>query len=148
MTITKYRHIILWLQLSHLMSVFLDALVIADVYGSLFVLFHLAIVLYVLLTTSDYLIGIFKLFLRSDKVNLSFVSCLSFLSWCPLTFFLKNIHLYHFDNLDEVEKIWKNYKKKSKRPKTLESFFMFLFFYFHIDVEWQYLVPKIFPKCV
>jgi hypothetical protein len=30
--------------------VFMDALVIADVYGSLFVLFHLVIVLYVLLT--------------------------------------------------------------------------------------------------
>jgi hypothetical protein len=55
-------------------------LVIADVYGSLFVLFHLAIVSYVLLRTSDYLIGIFKLFWRSDKVKLSFASCLSFVS--------------------------------------------------------------------
>ena len=49
------------------MLVFMDALVIVDVYGSLFVLFHLVIVSYVLLTTSDFLIGIFKLFLRSDK---------------------------------------------------------------------------------
>ena len=64
------------------MLVFMDALVIADVYRSLFVLFHLVIVLYVLLTTSDYLIGIFKLFLRSDKVNLSFASSLSFVSLC------------------------------------------------------------------
>jgi hypothetical protein len=43
---------------------------------------NLAIVSYVLLRTSDYLIGIFKLFLRSDKVNLSFASSLSFVSLC------------------------------------------------------------------
>ena len=69
------------------MLVFMDALVIADVYGSLFVLFHLVIVSYVLLTTSDYLIGIFKLFLRSEKVNLSFAPCLSFVRQWPLTTF-------------------------------------------------------------
>ena len=62
------------------MLVFLETLVIADVYGSLFVLFHLAIVSYVLLTTSDYLIGIFKPFLRCDQVNVSFASCLCFVS--------------------------------------------------------------------
>ena len=84
---------------------FMDALIITDVLW--------IIVLSVLLTTSDYPIGIFTFFLRSDTVNLSFASCWSFASRWPLAFSLRNfgygILIWRFSNRSSADGRTYNY---------------------------------------
>ena len=48
-------------------------------------------------------------------------------------------------NRGKTEKKW---KKNRKKPQNIRKFFDVFVFCFQIDVEWQYLVVKIFPKCV